>query len=69
MVDSGAWGKLIREKNLKSKISWHRPFKHATNTNGIQGLSPAELVKSFLALPKRKIIISGTMCLCGEALL
>jgi hypothetical protein len=27
MVYSGAWGKLIHEKNLKSKISWHCPFK------------------------------------------
>ncbi len=24
---SGAWGKLIHEKNLKSKILWHCPFK------------------------------------------
>ncbi len=24
---SGAWEKLIHEKNLKSKISWHCPFK------------------------------------------
>jgi hypothetical protein len=24
---SGAWGELIHEKNLKSKISWHCPFK------------------------------------------
>ena len=24
---SGAWGKLIHEKNEKSKISWHCPFK------------------------------------------
>jgi hypothetical protein len=23
---SGTWGKLIHEKNLKSKISWHCPF-------------------------------------------
>jgi hypothetical protein len=23
----GAWGKLIHEKNLKSKISWHYLFK------------------------------------------
>jgi hypothetical protein len=23
----GAWGKLIHEKNLKSKILWHCPFK------------------------------------------
>jgi hypothetical protein len=27
MVYSGAWGKLIHEKYLKSKISWHCPFK------------------------------------------
>jgi hypothetical protein len=27
MVHSGAWGKLIHEKNQKSKISWHCPFK------------------------------------------
>ncbi len=26
---SGAGGKLIHEKNLKSKISWHCPFKFA----------------------------------------
>jgi hypothetical protein len=27
VVYSGAWGKLFQEKNLKSKISWHGPFK------------------------------------------
>ncbi len=27
MVYSGAWGKLIHEKNEKQKISWHCPFK------------------------------------------
>jgi hypothetical protein len=27
MVYSGAWEKLIHEKNQKSKISWHCPFK------------------------------------------
>jgi hypothetical protein len=26
-TQGGAWGKLIYEKNLKSKISWHCPFK------------------------------------------
>ncbi len=26
MAYSGAWGKLIHEKNQKSKISWHCPF-------------------------------------------
>ncbi len=27
---SGAWGKVIHEKNLKQKISWHCPFKLPT---------------------------------------
>ncbi len=27
MLLSGAWGKMIHEKNLKQKISWHSPFK------------------------------------------
>ena len=27
MVNSGDWGKLIHEKNQKSKISWHCPVK------------------------------------------
>ena len=27
MVYSGDWGKLIHEKNQKSKISWHCPFE------------------------------------------
>jgi hypothetical protein len=27
MVYSEDWGKLIHEKNQKSKISWHCPFK------------------------------------------
>ncbi len=27
MEYSGAWEKLIHEKNLKSKFSWHCPFK------------------------------------------
>jgi hypothetical protein len=31
MVDSGAWGNMIHEKNLKSKISWHCPFKGEGN--------------------------------------
>ncbi len=32
MVYSGAWGKLIHEKNQKSKISWHCPFKQTYST-------------------------------------
>jgi hypothetical protein len=35
-----AWGKLIHEENLKSKISWHCPFsvlscKHETQSNPV----------------------------------
>ncbi len=26
MLFLGAWGKVIHEKNLKQKISWHCPF-------------------------------------------
>ncbi len=29
MLLSGAWGKVIHEKNLKQNISWHCPFKPA----------------------------------------
>ncbi len=27
MLFSGAWAKMIHEKNMKQKISWHCPFK------------------------------------------
>ncbi len=30
---SGAWGKVIHEKNLKKKISWNCPFKKLLTTN------------------------------------
>jgi hypothetical protein len=33
MVYSGAWGKLIHEKNQKSKILWHCPLKVHKNEN------------------------------------
>ncbi len=32
MVHSGDWGKLIHEKNQKSKISWHCPFNDSKQT-------------------------------------
>jgi hypothetical protein len=31
MVYSGAWGKLINEKNQKQKIWWHCPFNSGKN--------------------------------------
>ncbi len=33
MVYSGAWGKLIHEKNQKSKISWNCPFNIFSDAN------------------------------------
>ncbi len=32
MLFLGAWGKVIHEKNLKQKISWHCPFKEHHST-------------------------------------
>ncbi len=43
--DSGAWGKLIREKNQKSKISWHCPFK--TSIISIKA-EAVKLLKTFV---------------------
>ncbi len=34
LVYSGAWGKMIHEKNQKSKISWHCPFKGTRSEDG-----------------------------------
>jgi hypothetical protein len=44
LVYSGAWGKLINEKNQKSKISWHCPFK------GLSWPEKYETVKQLLDL-------------------
>ncbi len=38
MLFSGAWGKVIHEKNLKQKILWHCPFK------------PLKIARSFSSL-------------------
>ncbi len=34
MLFSGAWGKMIHEKNLKQKILWHCPFNGTVSTFG-----------------------------------
>jgi hypothetical protein len=34
MLLSGAWGKVIHEKYLKQKISWHCPFKGTVALDG-----------------------------------
>jgi len=41
MVYSGAWWKLIHEKNQKSKITWHCPFKwqHITARGSAQEIT------------------------------
>jgi hypothetical protein len=36
LLFSGAWGKVIHEKNLKQKISWHCPFKAANDQNDLR---------------------------------
>jgi hypothetical protein len=36
MVCLGAWGKLIHEKTLSSKISWHCPFNLLTQESNKQ---------------------------------
>ncbi len=52
MEYSGAWGKLIHEKNLTSKISWHCPFKRTVcfslseNTSELHSYSERLLCKS-----------------------
>ncbi len=67
MVHSGAWGKLIHEKNQMSKISWHCPFNsyHAR-------VSLAYLYKSF-GLCGRGRVLAGhedqfldTLCKKGQ---
>ncbi len=44
MVYSDALGKLINEKNQKSKISWHCPFKYYILEAGVH---------SYVALLKK----------------
>ncbi len=46
MVYSGAWGKLIHEKNQKQKISWHCPFKWK-NYRGIVRVVPLGSVYQY----------------------
>ncbi len=55
MVFSGAWGKLIHEKNQKSKISWHCPFKQTST------LDKNQVLKCMLKMGKTlkvKILLS-----------
>ncbi len=43
MLFSGAWGKMIHEKNLMQEISWHCPFKV-----GIQEIQGPNIPRNFL---------------------
>jgi hypothetical protein len=45
---SEAWGKLIHEKNLKSKISWHCPFKLPFAHTKLYIVKATDLVALFL---------------------
>jgi hypothetical protein len=36
VVYSGAWGKLIHEKYMKSKIWWHCPFRFGYGSQFLQ---------------------------------
>ena len=45
---SGAWEKLIHEKNLKSKISWHCPFKLPFAHSKLYIVKATDLVALFL---------------------
>ncbi len=50
MVYSGAWGKLIHEKNQKSKISWHCPFNAqcaCVHRGGEQALSNKNFILHY----------------------
>jgi hypothetical protein len=47
-----AWGKLMHEKNFKSKILWLCPFKYKSTTN-----SPSYLSKNGLLLMEAQIVL------------
>ncbi len=49
MLLSGAWGKVIHEKNLKQKISWHCPFNSAGRRWKFQGREDRPHVRSGAA--------------------
>ncbi len=57
MVYSGAWGKLIREKNQKSKISWHCPFKRKIlNLYSVRGAGGSAGVRIRIILIQIRIV-------------
>ncbi len=51
MLLSGAWGKVIHEKNLKQKISWHCPFnllyKSGSNPDTIRNTGLSSILYDF----------------------
>ncbi len=58
LVYSGAWGKLINEKNQKSKISWHCPFKESLKKVRVSNIYVCEKLRDFcLNNPKYEIVI------------
>ncbi len=59
MVYSGAWEKLIHEKNQKSKISWHCPFKPRNNQ------SSADLLR-FRSISREVYSVHGLSVIQSE---
>ncbi len=53
-VFSGAWGKMIHEKTLKQKVSWHCPFNTSTNKLGNSMILQGGGVTSPLRPPPQK---------------
>jgi hypothetical protein len=50
MLLSGAWGKVIHEKNQKQKISRHCPFKHC---QGIKNDRTVEVSRTLTRVQKQ----------------
>ncbi len=42
MLFLGGWGKMIREKNLMHKISWHCPFQRYLSYTMTYKVQPRE---------------------------
>ncbi len=63
MEYSGAGGKLVHEKNLKQKISWHCPFKPERRGEGQQGRVQ---ITKLGWLVRKKLAIFSLQTLCAE---
>jgi hypothetical protein len=63
MLFPGAWGKMILEKNLKQKISWHCPFKESIHTDSeSEELQNHGVEKGDFERPVRRIFCPRLAC-------